>query len=176
MASAAESGTVVHSITLAKEQRDREGEEDFVSRLLINALAEAFAMSGGLLLLLLLGEIVTREAQQTGLLAPFLAGATSAVCVEPDGRLRDGEPRPAVLLPGSFNPLHEGHRGLAAVAAAAVGRPAAFELGVLNADKPALSEAELRRRMTQFAWQVPLWLTRAPPLSKNPDCSQGWCS
>jgi hypothetical protein len=108
------------------------------------------------------GETVTREEQPAGLLARFLAGQTPTVCVEPDGRLRCDGPTPAVLLPGSFNPLHHGHRGMAAAAARIVGKPAAFEISAVNVEKPPLDEAEVRRRMAQFAWLAPLWLTRAP--------------
>ena len=84
------------------------------------------------------------------------------VCVEPDGSVRVDGSRPAAVLPGSFNPLHPGHVGLAAAAAGRLGVPVAFELSVLNVDKPALDVAEIRRRLTQFAWRGPLWLTRAP--------------
>ncbi len=77
------------------------------------------------------------------------------------GCVKEGAP-PVVLLSGSFNPLHEGHRGMATVAEKVVGRTAVFELGVTNAEKPSLTEAEVRRRMAQFAWLAPLWLTRAP--------------
>jgi hypothetical protein len=161
VAAAAATGTVVYSVTLAKEQRDREGEEAVVARLIVNALAEAFAAPSRLALPLLPGEEVVREEQPAGLFAPFLAGEVPAVCLDPDGRLRSGGPPPGVLLSGSFNPLHEGHRGMALVAARLLGKPAAFELTVANADKPALEEGEIRKRMTQFAWQAPLWLTRA---------------
>jgi hypothetical protein len=84
------------------------------------------------------------------------------VCVESDGRLRVNAPVPAVLLPGAFNPAHAGHRGLAEVAERLTGRPAAFELSVRNVDKPPLTVAEIRRRVDQFTWQAPLWLTRSP--------------
>ena len=40
---------------------------------------------------------------------------------EPDGTWRVGDPRPAVLLPGSFNPLHHGHTSLAEIAAERLG-------------------------------------------------------
>src|SRR5207253_2225903 len=33
---------------------------------------------------------------------------------------------------------------------------------VVNADKPPLSEAEVRRRVAQLLWKAPAWLTRAP--------------
>jgi hypothetical protein len=154
-------GTVVHSLTLAKEQRDREGEEDLASRLIVNALAEAFGAPGRLSLPLLSGEEVVREEQPGGLFDRFLAGELPALCLEPDGRLRSGGPLPAVLLPGSFNPLHEGHCGMAEVGARLLGKPPAFELTATNADKAPLDEGEVRRRMAQFAWLAPLWLTRA---------------
>jgi hypothetical protein len=40
--------------------------------------------------------------------------------------------------------------------------PAAFEMSVVNADKPPLSDEEVRSRLAGFAWRAPLWLTRAP--------------
>jgi hypothetical protein len=43
-----------------------------------------------------------------------------------------------------------------------VGMPAAFELTVVNADKPPLADEEVRHRLAQFLWRAPLWLTRAP--------------
>jgi Cytidylyltransferase-like len=162
VAAATETGTIVQSLTLAKEQRDREGEEEVVARMTLNALAEAFGLAERVALPLLPGEILQREEQAAGLLARFLAGQPAVLCFEPDGRLRAGGEPPGVLLPGSFNPLHEGHRGMAQTAARVLGRSVAFELGVANAEKPPLTEGEVRRRMAQFVWQAPLWLTRAP--------------
>src|SRR5262249_54185824 len=95
-------------------------------------------------------------------LTAFLIGGGPAVCVEPVGRARSDGPAPALLLPGSFNPLHEGHLSLAEVAGRLVGKSAAFELTAVNADKPPLPDAEVRRRLAQFAWRAPVWLTRAP--------------
>ena len=66
------------------------------------------------------------------------------------------------VLPGSFNPLHDGHRGLAAAAAAMCGREVLFELSVTNVDKPPLAEDELRRRLEQFKGTGGVLLTRAP--------------
>ena len=66
-----------------------------------------------------------------------------------------------VLLPGSFNPLHRGHWELAQVAEQMIGKPAAFELSVVNVDKPNLPHEEIRRRLSQFNWQASVWLTHA---------------
>src|SRR5207244_2940342 len=65
-------------------------------------------------------------------------------------------------LPGSFNPLHEAHVELAQTAAALEGTEAAFEVSLVNVEKPALCDEEVRRRLQQFAWRAPVWLTRAP--------------
>jgi hypothetical protein len=69
--------------------------------------------------------------------------------------------RPLAVLPGSFNPLHRGHRLLAAVAGRRLGAAVHFELSVANADKPDLSPDEVARRVAQFAGVGPVWVTRA---------------
>jgi hypothetical protein len=51
---------------------------------------------------------------------------------------------------------------LASVAEELTGRPASFELTIINADKPALGDEEVRQRIARFAWKAPIWLTRAP--------------
>jgi hypothetical protein len=71
-------------------------------------------------------------------------------------------PRPLVLLPGSFNPVHAGHRLLARAAEELRQQPLAFEISVTNVDKPPLAGETVRRRLSQFAWKSPVELTRAP--------------
>ena len=84
------------------------------------------------------------------------------VCVEVDGEIPGKPMRHPILIPGSFNPLHEGHWRLAKVAEELLGGPAAFELSVTNVDKLPLSGPEIRRRLAQFHQKAPVWLTRAP--------------
>jgi Cytidylyltransferase-like len=96
-----------------------------------------------------------------------------AMCIEPDGTIRVADLRPAALLPGSFNPLHEGHRRLAEVAARRLGRQVSFELSVLNVDKPPLDADELRRRLDQFSEIAPVYLTRAPEFRKKAELFPG---
>jgi nicotinamide mononucleotide (NMN) deamidase PncC len=165
---------VTHSLTLAKEARDREGEEEVVDRVLLNALAEAFGLSERVPVPLLPGEQVLAQTWAAGDgLAAFLAGGMAALCVEADGRVRADAPAPRVLLPGSFNPLHEGHVSLAAVAERLAGAPAAYELSVVNADKPPLDDEEVRRRLAAFAWRAPVWLTQAPTFPEKAQLFRG---
>jgi len=74
-------------------------------------------------------------------------------------------------LPGSFNPLHRGHRQLLDAAVERFGGAGAdgdhmegcFELSIGNADKGLLPAEEVRRRVAQFTAEgLPLILTRAP--------------
>ncbi len=79
-----------------------------------------------------------------------------------DGRCDLGAEAPGALLPGSFNPLHDGHLRLAHVAANLLGAPVAFEMSVSNVDKPALAADDVCRRMSAFPSDAELWLTCAP--------------
>jgi hypothetical protein len=94
-------------------------------------------------------------------LADLFAGRIAALCRTPDGTWSPDSARATALLPGAFNPLHDGHRRLADVAAALLGDPVAFELSILNVDKPPLTETELLRRLERFTGNQPVWVTRA---------------
>jgi hypothetical protein len=166
--------TATYSLTLAKEARQREQEELILDLVLLNALAEATAIPLRVEVPLLEGEAIQTEILRVeNSLTALFEGRLSAVCMEEDGRLRSDGPRPKLLLPGSFNPLHTGHYGLAQAAASLEGASFAFELGILNADKPSLTVEEVRRRMTQFTWLAPLWLTRAPTFAAKAELFPG---
>jgi hypothetical protein len=83
------------------------------------------------------------------------------VTVHTDGRLAANERFAGALLSGSFNPLHCGHETLLRVAGKFLRLPVAFEMPVLNADKPALTPDEIERRAGQFR-RYPAYLTRVP--------------
>jgi hypothetical protein len=92
----------------------------------------------------------------------LVAGSLDRVTAWPDGQLVSSAPPPSALLPGSFNPLHAGHRLLARVTGEMLHAPIAFEISVTNVDKPPLAAAEVRARLAQFAGQARVELTRAP--------------
>jgi hypothetical protein len=65
------------------------------------------------------------------------------------------------VLPGAFNPLHEGHRRMALLAERAVAAPVAFELSIDNVDKPPLDIDAVEQRLFQFDQEHTICLTRA---------------
>jgi hypothetical protein len=84
-----------------------------------------------------------------------------AICQNIDGDLSDQHPRPAAILPGSFRPLHAGHRSLAVAAAHRLGCEVQFELSISNVDKPDLTDSELAVRLQQFVGLAAIWVTRS---------------
>jgi nicotinamide mononucleotide (NMN) deamidase PncC/nicotinic acid mononucleotide adenylyltransferase len=163
IAVATEAGTELVSIVLDKGRRDRAAEEDLVTRAIVLCLARGCGVAApSLESTLLPADRCTRATlPPTSPIDQLLSGAIARLTAAPDGQLLRA-PIPAAALPGSFNPRHAGHLGLAETAAAILGTPVHFELSVLNVDKPALSAQEVRRRLAQFAWQATVELTRAP--------------
>lgn len=162
-----------YSLTLAKEQRDRQAEDELCGRLVLAAVVEGFGLGERVPLSLLPGEEIVRESEATGALAALLAGKVEAICVEPGGRTHTNRSTGLVLVSGSFNPLHHGHLGMAEVAARRTGRRVAFELSVLNPDKGLISGAELRRRVGQFGSRASVWLTRAATFAQKAALFEG---
>ncbi len=156
----------VHTLRLAKGARDRAGEEGLVSALLLNALAEAGGVAERLPLALGPGDELSVETVE---FAP-LAEQLHRDAIPFFGILPDGTPTtepPAALLSGSFNPLHAGHTALAETAAALLGRPVAFELAAVNADKGPLPPAAVLDRLSQFAGRYPAYAANAPTFNQK---------
>lgn len=165
-------GTVTYSLTLHKGARDRAGEEELVSLILLRAVADACGVLHRPELPLVEGEELTVEFDPAPLLRDAESGRRDFVVILPDGRLSVSLPvAPAdplagavrnVILSGAFNPLHDGHLDLARVASQHFGAPAVFELSMRNADKEEIGLLEARRRAQQFATIAPVVLTTAP--------------
>ena len=82
--------------------------------------------------------------------------------IEQQGYYQTRAGSPKCLVPGSFNPFHDGHLAMAEYARQTIGGDLFFELSLTNVDKPAVSEQELRHRMEQDFGDFGLMLTRAP--------------
>jgi hypothetical protein len=161
----ANSAGIAHcTCVMAKGRRDRAAEEDLVSRAVVLWLARACGVATPSPRSLFDAD---EHYAETGTAAVdtidrLLAGELDRVTVQPDGQRMLSAPQPFVLFPGSFNPMHEGHRLLARAAEELRQQPLAFEISVTNVDKPPLAGETVRRRLAQFAWKAPVELTRAP--------------
>ena len=69
------------------------------------------------------------------------------------------------VLSGAFDPIHSGHYALRNTAAQRIRKPVYFELTIRNADKPALTAAEILNRCRQF--REPILLTAAPTFAQK---------
>ena len=167
-------GVATDSLILEKGLRDRAGEEDVVSRLVIAALARECGVNAEIDLRLSPAErVMTERSSHADPIRRLLNGEADWVTVHPDGRSVADDDPPAALLPGSFNPLHQGHRELAAAASRALGSPVAYELSVVNVDKPPLALDEVQRRVSQFRDVGTLVLTRAETFRKKAQLFSG---
>ena len=144
-------GVRSYGLVMIKAARDRQGEEQLVSQLLLQAIATACGVAASVPLDTLAGEQV-ETAYETVIdpIARLLDGTARTVLVAPDGVLAADQPVSGAILSASFNPLHAGHERLAQAAAATLGMPVTFELPILNADKAPLSYAEIERRLAQL--------------------------
>ncbi|MFQ6025931.1 MAG: hypothetical protein ACE5Q6_00290 [Dehalococcoidia bacterium] len=163
-----------YDLILDKGLRDRVGEEEVVSRLLLQGLAQACGIEDELPTGLGEGDRLQVSADRhPSPVQRLLSGDADTVTVHPDGRMAVDEPVEAALLPGSFNPLHHGHEQLAAQAARVLGTEVAFELSVVNVDKPPLAESEILGRAAQFAGKRSVVLTRAETFRKKTEFFPG---
>ena len=163
-----DSGVTTDSLFLEKGLRERAGEEDVVSRLVVTALARACGVDAEIDLRLAASERLTTETvRHADPIQRLLDGDASWITVHPDGSMVVDANPPQAMLPGSFNPLHDGHRALAAAAGEIFGVPVAYELAVVNVDKPPLAVDEIERRVAQFRDVGTVALTRAETFYKK---------
>eukprot|EP00898_Chlorokybus_atmophyticus_P003070 jgi/Chlat1/3764/Chrsp259S03906 len=173
-----------YTLVLRKEARQRFQEDAVASRLLLQALAEACGLRDVHISLGLLGksDVVDSDGEDSeeeeervvrsihavdDPIDALMKGEVSLVQFEfPSGIVNLDAARGRVFLPGSFNPLHHGHTKLLAAAAKAAECPpsmACCEISAVNADKPAISAEEARKRVAQFREAgISVVLTNAP--------------
>lgn len=149
---------------LAKGRRDRAAEEDLVAHAIILWLARACGVAAPSPRNLLDDDEHFAETSESteDAIDRLVAGEVARVTAEPDGQMLVSAPPPALVMPGSFNPLHEGHVLLARITEDISQQPLAFEISITNVDKPPLTGATVRQRIAQFAGRSPVELTRAP--------------
>lgn len=152
--------TTVATVELDKDARSRAEEEEVAAGLLLCRIGctalpgqEQVSVAG----LRPHERIVVEETRASPEWRGLLAGTRNVVGIAP----APAAPEPGRLLfPGSFDPLHDGHRTMARLAEEIAEQPVEYELSVTNVAKPVLDYHEIETRVTQFAGR-PLWLTRA---------------
>lgn len=156
-------GVQTAGVVLRKGARDRAGEEDIVSALILQLMATARGLLPALTPPILPDESLEyHSVQQPDTLSPLYAGTVATVCAGDHDTFAPISVRDATVLSGSFNPLHSGHRALLTTAMAYTYQPGFYELSVVNADKPALPYTTALTRSRQFRGEQPLLLSRAP--------------
>ena len=165
--------SAVFSLTFVKGLRDRAGEDAVASRLTLTAFAEAAGVHSGLDFGLDDRERVDIErAAYPDAVQALAAGHVDHALVYA-GSAKADPPVGGGVLPGSFNPLHRGHRSLAAAASRILGQPVTFELSITNVDKPPLAEEEIRRRLAQFDDSESVAVTTTPVFYRKADLFPG---
>ena len=164
-----ESLTRVDSLELTKGLRSRREEEQLAAAVVLNLIAAACGLDERLELNLTPPEQIV-SAQATAPLAwqNLLAGRIASADAQ------GNEPPPAAarasrraIFAGAFNPLHDGHRRMARVAAERLQSAVEFEISILNVEKPPLDFLEMQRRAEQFAASETLWFTRAATFAEK---------
>ena len=67
-----------------------------------------------------------------------------------------------LIFPGTFNPLHEGHRKMQDIAEKKINTPVTYEVSITNVEKTPLSYFEIQKLLDQFASDDRWVLTNAP--------------
>ncbi len=154
-------GSAVFSLHFDKGLRDRAGEDAVASRLVLYAFAEAAGVPSELALGLDDREAVEVERLSYGDAVSALAAGHVDAALVAGGSAEADAPVSGAVLPGSFNPLHDGHRQLAEAASRILDAPVTFELSITNVDKPPLAEPEIHCRLAQFDDSESVAVTRA---------------
>lgn len=161
-------GTWLLGIRLDKGHRDRLAEERLVADLLLRVTSEACGLHHAVDMALTPNDEMTCESHFAHSLVADVCHNRARLCWSlPCGAIETVPKQPIVgLLSGSFNPLHVGHRELVMIAERHLNGPVAFELAVMNVDKPPLDFLTIETRRRQFH-DRPIALTTAATFAEK---------
>lgn len=163
-----------YSLYMHKGERDRRGEEEMVSLLIMNALARAYGLAVELPIRLLDKDRFSRVYfDLSGETRKLYSGTIEKFGIGADGRKLGRRNKSLAILSGAFNPLHEGHLALARTAEAVLDQEVVFELAAVNAGKPTLSVEQTQERLLQFAGRHTVIVSNAALFSLKADLFPG---
>lgn len=167
--------TITYTVFLT-EPRTREAEEKVNELIILHALCEGCNLSTSsspvkkydtLRGYPFLPEPLDVKTDEGVVLESVLCGETPFSVYGNDGlvTVKGSTSHVKVMLPASFNPLHDAHREMARIAEKTTGHTCHFEMSIMNADKPPLSYTEIYRRLDYFdkhKMDGDLFITRLP--------------
>lgn len=160
-------GVVEYELWLEKGARTRAEEEALVSRLILQAIAEGCDVAATLPAPLVSADtpqatLTVTQYGYTAMAQALANGERHYFGLTADGLPYPPDTSPPVILSGAFNPLHEGHLGMAQAAETLLNQPIAFELAAVNVDKPPLPADVILARLRQFAGRYAVLASDAP--------------
>jgi hypothetical protein len=156
-------GTSGVTLKFEKGAWSRHDQETLVSRWALTEIAHASGLMGPIEPAAQAGLTVEPWFHPSDAYAAFLSDPDGVLAADAQGRLLDpaGPLEATAWVSGSFHPMHEGHRLLAARAEAHLGRKVGYELALKNAEKAETNALQGRRRAQQAWGDRPVVLSHA---------------
>ena len=141
----------IEHLTLEKGKRDRIDEDHIISQSIINTISMEILNKSIFDLELDSGDSYEKtNLKYSTEIQSLLAGQIPSFTKGPGNHSEPNGRFSGVILPGSFNPLHDGHRLLLRKAQELTGKIGAYEISVENVDKPNIQEELVIERLNQF--------------------------
>lgn len=158
----------VQHVLINKGQRSRVEEEELISSLIIKSIEEKTLGTSGLEVNLIGSESSNIDQTEFASNLDALVNSHIKSIVLKGSKLTElDQGFSGGILSGSFNPIHQGHIGLAKLASKILNSATAFEISVTNVDKDPLDSEEVNRRISQFNKNETTFLTSAPLFSQK---------
>ncbi|XP_027364415.1 uncharacterized protein LOC113871526 isoform X1 [Abrus precatorius] len=141
----------ISRVTLTKGLRTREEEDRVSSHLLLKAIANVCKVPATSVSELSESDVFDECEKQFNEDQQLEQLINGEICYKIYPFANELPAQRRIIMPGSFNPLHDGHLKLMEVASRICGDGyPCFEISAVNADKPPLSVSQIKDRVKQF--------------------------